>query len=101
MNTMTNQIRVMTSGAFTAAYLDLIPQLEHLTMKKLVTVTTSIGTGGTSIPNRLRRREPADIVIVADAVLAGFISEGLIIAESRTPVARSTIGMAVREGKQA
>lgn len=98
MNTMTDEIRVMTSGAFTAAYRELIPRLELLTQKKLVTVTTSIGTGETSIPNRLRRREPADIVIVADAVLAGFINEGLIIAESRTPVARSAIGMAVREG---
>ena len=50
MNTMTNEFRVMTSGAFTAAYLELIPRLEHLTQKKLVTVTTSIGTGETSIP---------------------------------------------------
>jgi len=28
MNTMTNDIRVMTSGAFTAALLELIPRLE-------------------------------------------------------------------------
>ena len=98
MNAMTNEIRVMTSGAFTAAYLELIPRLELLTKKKLVTVTTSIGTGETSIPNRLRRGEPVDVVIVADAVLVGFIKEGLIMAESLTPVARSTIGMAVRAG---
>jgi len=98
MNAMTNEIRVMTSGAFTAAYLELMPRLELLTKKKLVTVTTSIGTGETSIPNRLRRGEPVDVVIVADAVLVGFIKEGLIMAESLTPVARSTIGMAVRAG---
>ena len=98
MNTMTDELRVMTSGAFTAAYLELIPQLELLTKKKLVTAATSIGTGDNSIPNRLRRGEPVDIVIVADAVLLGFITEGLIIAESHTPVARSVIGMAVRAG---
>ena len=98
MNTMTDDIRVMTSGAFTAAYLELIPRLELLTKKKLVTAATSIGTGETSIPNRLRRGEPVDVVIVADGVLVGFIKEGLIIAESYTPLARSAIGMTVRAG---
>lgn len=98
MNTIKEDLRIMTSGAFTAAYLELIPRLELLTKKKLVTAATSIGTGETSIPNRLRRGEAVDVVIVADAVLVGFIKDGLIIAESYTPVARSAIGMAVRAG---
>ena len=98
MTSTTAEIRVMTSGAFTAAYLELIPRLELLTKKKLITAATSIGTGETSIPSRLRRGEPVDVVIVADAVLRGFINDGLIIADSYTPVARSAIGMAVRAG---
>ena len=98
MNTTTDDLRVMTSGAFTAAYLELIPRLEALTKKKLVTAATSIGTGENSIPNRLRRGEAVDVVIVADAVLVGFIKDGLIVADSYTPVARSAIGMAVRAG---
>jgi molybdate transport system substrate-binding protein len=98
MNTMTDEIRIMTSGAFTAAYLELIPRLERITKKKLVTAATSIGTGENSIPNRLRRGEPVDVVIVADAVLVGFIKDGLIMADSYTPVARSAIGIAVRAG---
>ena len=98
MNTTTAYIRVMTSGAFTAAYLALMPRLELLTKKKLVTLATSIGTGENSIPNRLRRGEAVDVVIVADGVLLGFIKDGLIMAESYTPVARSAIGMAVRAG---
>src|SRR5688572_33271651 len=98
MNTTTDDLRVMTSGAFTAAYLELIPRLELLTKKKLVTAATSIGTGETSIPNRLRRGEPVDVVIVADGVIRGFIEEGLILSESHTPDARSAIGMAVRAG---
>jgi molybdate transport system substrate-binding protein len=97
-NRIKDELRVMTSGAFTAAYLELVPRLELVTKKKLVTAATSIGTGETSIPNRLRRGEPVDVVIVADAVLLGFIKEGLIIAESHTPVARSAIGMAVQAG---
>jgi molybdate transport system substrate-binding protein len=98
MSTITNDIRVMTSGAFTAAYLELIPRLELLTKKKFVTAATSIGTGESSIPNRLRRGESVDVVIVADGVLVGFIRDGLILSDSYTPVARSAIGMAVRSG---
>jgi molybdate transport system substrate-binding protein len=98
MQLMTDDVKVMTSGAFTAAYLELIPRLETLTLKKFVTLATSIGTGENSIPNRLRRAEAVDLVIVADGVLLGFIKEGLILAESYTPLARSAIGMAVRAG---
>jgi molybdate transport system substrate-binding protein len=95
---MADDIKVMTSGAFTAAYLGLKPQLELLTNKTIVTAATSIGTGETSIPNRLRRGEAVDIVIVADSVLRGFINEGLIRPDSYTQLARSMIGMAVCAG---
>ena len=60
MNTAIDEIRVMTSGAFTAAYLGLIPQLETLTTKKIVTAAASIGTGDSSIANRLKRGEAVD-----------------------------------------
>src|SRR5258706_15522695 len=98
MNITTHEIKVMTSGAFTAAYLELIPKLELLTKKKIVTAATSIGTGENSIPNRLRRGEAVDVVIVADGVLIRFIKDSLIMADSYTPVARSAIGMAVGGG---
>jgi len=93
-----NEFIVMTSGAFTAAHLELIPKLEQLTGKKIVTATTSVGTGETSIASRLKRGEPADIVIVADALQQQFIDQGLVQAEGRLPVARSMIGLAVKAG---
>jgi molybdate transport system substrate-binding protein len=98
MTARENDFIVMTSGAFTAAHLALIPQLERLTKKKIVTATTSVGTGETSIPNRLKRGEIADIVIVADALLRQLIDRGFVVAEGRTPLARSAIGVAVRAG---
>lgn len=97
---MSHELRVMTSGAFTAAYQSLIPQLEQLTGKTAVTVTTSIGTGDTSIPSRLKRGEVADLVIVADPVIRQFITDGLVQAENATVIARSMIGFAVRAGTQ-
>ena len=68
---MSREIRVMTSGAFTAAYLELIPQLELVTKCKIVTAATSMGTGANSIPNRLQRGEPVDVVIMAGGAGAG------------------------------
>ena len=101
MNTTSQDIKVMTSGAFTAAHLALIPLVERFTKKKIVTASTSIGTGENSIPNRLKRGEVVDVVIVADALLRDFIRDGLVLAETYTPLARSTIGMAVRAGAPA
>ena len=98
MTSTSTEFRVMTSGAFTAAYKSLIPQLEQLTGKTIVTVTTSIGTGDISIPNRLKRGEVADIVIVADGVLRQFIADGYVLAEHATIIARSMMGFGVREG---
>lgn len=98
MTHTTTEFRVMTSGAFTAAYKSLIPRIESLTGKTVVTVTTSIGTGDISIPNRLKRGEVADIVIVADGVLRQFIADGLVLAEHATVIARSLMGFAVRAG---
>jgi len=65
---------------------------------KVVTVTTSIGTGDNSIPNRLKRGEVADIVICVDSVLQQFIREGLVLGEGHAQLARSCIGLAVRAG---
>ena len=98
MTTPANEVSVMTSGAFTAAHFELVPLLERLTKKKIVTATTSVGTGETSIPNRLKCGEVTDVVIVADALLRRFIEEGLVLAEGYMPVARSSIAMAVRAG---
>lgn len=98
MTGSSNEFRVMTSGAFTAAYKALIPQIEKLTGKTVVTVTTSIGTGDISIPNRLKRGEVADIVIVADGVLRQFIADGTVLAEGAKTIARSMMGFAVRAG---
>jgi len=98
MTATANEFRVMTSGAFTAAHLALIPQLERLTKTKIVTASTSIGTGETSIPNRLKRGEVVDIVIVAEGVLRQFVADGLVLAEGLAVVARSSIAMAVRAG---
>ena len=88
----------MTSGTFTAAHLELAPQFERSAMTKVSTAATSMGVGADSIPNRLKRGDAADVVIVNADALDSLIKEGLVIANSRTDLARSRIGMAVRAG---
>jgi molybdate transport system substrate-binding protein len=92
------EIRVMTSGGFTAAYLELKPLFEDATRDKIITLATSTGTGRDSIPDRLQRGEPVDVVIVDDANLDELIKNGKVLAGSKVPLGQSRIGMAVRAG---
>jgi molybdate transport system substrate-binding protein len=94
-----DEVHVMTSGAFTAAYLQLVPQFERSTPHRVVTTFgASMGSGPTTIPSRLERGEPADIVILAASALDALIRQGRVVAGSRVDLVRSRIGMAVRAG---
>lgn len=93
-----DEIRVMTSGAFTAAYLELAGEFQRREGHRLITEATSMGTGETSIDARLAHGEAIDVVIVAADSLADFIDRGLVTKGSRVDLARSSIGMAVRKG---
>lgn len=92
------ELGVMTSGAFTAAWLELKPLFQSKTGVSSVTLTTTMGSGTTSIPSRLERGEPVDIVIIDDTALDDLIARGLVLAGSKVPLARSLMGMAVRAG---
>lgn len=88
----------MTSGAFTAPYLELKARFESVSSDKIITLTTSMGTGQDSIPNRLARGESADVVIVDDKSMDQLIADGRILDGRKVPLVRSSIGMAVRAG---
>jgi molybdate transport system substrate-binding protein len=92
------EIVVMTSGTFTAAHLELAPDFERSATAKVTTAATAMGVGADSIPNRLKRGDVADVVIVNADALESLIKDGLVIAGSRVDLGRSRIGMAVRAG---
>jgi len=93
------EIRVMTSGAFTAAYLQLIPEFERTTQNKIVTAYgASMGNAPDSIPRRLERGEPVDVVILAADALEELTRQGKVVPGSRVDLVRSSIGVAVRAG---
>jgi molybdate transport system substrate-binding protein len=94
-----DEIRVVTSGAFTAAYLELIPEFERATHHTVVTAYGgSMGAAPDAIPNRLQRGERYDIVIMASSALDDLIKQGKVVAGSRVDLVQSSIGMAVRAG---
>jgi molybdate transport system substrate-binding protein len=93
-----DDVRVMTSGGFAAPHLELVSPFERATRHHVLTGATSTGIGEESIPSRVRRGDPVDVVILADAAIDELIKEGRIAASSRVPLARSAIGMAVRAG---
>jgi molybdate transport system substrate-binding protein len=93
------ELRVMVSGAFTETYQQVVPQFEQSTGYKVGTsFGASMGGAPDSIPSRLARGEPADVVIVAESALEDLIRRGAVAAGSRVDLVRSSIGMAVRAG---
>jgi molybdate transport system substrate-binding protein len=94
-----DEIKVMTSGAFTEAYQQLVEQFQKTTRHTVVTTYgASMGGAQDSIPVRLDRGEPVDVVIVIDAALEPLIKKGQVVTASRVQLARSMIGIAVRKG---
>ena len=89
----------MVSGAFSAAYKVLIADWERSTGHKVTTVSgASMGGAPTSIPSRLGRGEPADVVILARTALDALANDGKVVSGSQVDLADSRIGMAVKAG---
>jgi molybdate transport system substrate-binding protein len=94
-----DEIKVVTSGGFTASYLQLAPEYESATHNKLDTeFGPSMGTTHNAIPVRLERGEAIDVVIMAAPALDDLIKQGKVRAGSRVDLVRSYIGMAVKAG---
>ena len=92
-------VRVITSGGFAAAYNILGPQFEDVTGVQLETAYgASSGSAPDSIPARLSRGEPADVIILSRSSLDDLTERGEVRPESRVDLVRSLIGMAVRRG---
>jgi len=97
--TETPELRIVTSGGFTAAYNVLAPQFEARTGIRLVTeYGASSGGAPDSIPARLERGEQFDVIILSRPSLDRLTEAGEVVPDSRRDLVRSSIGMAVREG---
>lgn len=94
-----DEIRVITSGAFTEAYKVLVPMYEQATGHKVISsFGASVGHAPDSIPSRFARGERFDAVILSEGGLEALVKDGRLVPGSRTDLARSQIGVAVKKG---
>jgi molybdate transport system substrate-binding protein len=92
-------LRVMNSGGFTAAYKLLLPKFEAASGDHVETAWgPSMGKAPEAIPNRLARGESADAVIMVGYALDDLIKAGKVRADSRVDLADSRIGVVVKAG---
>ena len=92
-------VQVMISSGFYGVYSELGPAFERASGHHLVTTRgPSMGDSPEAIPARLARGEVADVVILDGGAADELGKRGLVRADSKTELARSLIGMVVREG---
>lgn len=92
-------VNVMISAGFFSVYAELKPGFERATGHRLVTTRgPSMGDSPEAIPMRLRRGEPADVVVMDGGAADELVAQGLARADGKRELARSLIGMVVREG---
>ncbi len=90
---------VMISGGFKSTYEAVAPAFEKKTGSTLVTVPgPSEGVTTDTIPNRLARGEPNDVLVMVGTALDALAKKGDTLPGSEVNIALSPIGMAVRAG---
>ena len=93
------EIHVLSSGSFTAAYQKLAPEFERRTGHKLVSAFgASFGPDPSSLPQRLARGEPADVVMALSDGLEALARDGHVDAASMTSLAETRVAFAARAG---
>ena len=93
------EVRVMISAGFFGVYSELAPAFEKATGHKLVTTRgPSMGDSPEAIPTRLARGEAADVVIMDGHGADALAAKGVVKADSKVLLAKSQVGMVVRQG---
>ena len=88
------EVKVLSAGAVRA----VITEVADIFAKESGhSVKGTFGTVGV-VRGKLAAGEPADVVIATDAAIDEMIKQGLVVAGTRTDVARAGVGIGVREG---
>ena len=93
------EVHVMISAGFYEVYAEVGPAFERASGHRLITTRgPSMGDSPEAIPTRLARGETADVVILDGGAADELGRQGLVRSDSKVELARSLIGMVVREG---
>ena len=88
------ELKLLSTLAMREAYLELIPQFEHVNERK-VAITWA---GTVDIMKRMEAGVSCDIVVASKGAIDDLIKLGKIMATGLVDVAGSGIGVAVRQG---
>ena len=88
------EIKVLSTQATEDAYRELVPLFEQASGHKV----TTIFTGTLDVRKRIAAGEAYDLIIMAGPAIDDFIKSGKVVPGSRTDLARSGVGVAVRAG---
>jgi len=88
------EIRVIGSPGFREAYTELVPGFEKATEHHVVTQWGGVN----EVAKRVADGETADIVILPVAQIDDLLKQGKLVFGSRTDVAKSGVGVAIRAG---
>lgn len=93
-------IVMMTSGGFASVSDELKPGYERASGNTVRTVYgSSMGGASDSIPSRLDRNEPADLVVLARNALDQLVKQGKVVPGTEVDLVHSPIGFVVRKGE--
>ncbi len=88
------EVTLLISNALKTVMEDLAPRFEQATGHKLI-----ITYGSTNpLKARIEKGEPFDFTILGDDAIDDLVKQGKLTAATRTVVARSGLGVAVRKG---
>ena len=87
------EIKLLSAGAVRAIVTDLAEAFEKETGHKIIRTFGTVG-----VVRQKLTSEPVDLVIMSDTAIEEAIKQGGVVAGSRTDIARTGIGVAVREG---
>jgi molybdate transport system substrate-binding protein len=88
------EIKVMSSIATREAYNEIVPLFEKASGHKV----TTIWAGTSEMMKRLGGGEVVDLAIVSAATIDALTKQGRLVPGSRTDIAKSGVGVAVRPG---
>jgi molybdate transport system substrate-binding protein len=91
---MMRTLKVISSLAIKAAYVELVPQFEKASGCEVATEWA----GMVDILKRMKAGETADLVIASAAVVDELMQLGRIVPGSRVDLVKSGVGVAVRSG---
>jgi molybdate transport system substrate-binding protein len=90
----TAEIKVSLPASFKEPYNELVAAFEKSTGHNIVTTWS----GTVETPKRIAAGEVFDLVIIWEPTINELIKQGKLVADSRTTLAKSGIGIAVRVG---